>query len=83
MDSQSIAIILALWSLLITIFMSGLSWLVNRIFKMIDDLRKEDEVIKSEINNKYVRRDDYLNFQNQIIDFLRRIEDKIDRKQDK
>jgi hypothetical protein len=83
MDSESITIILCLWSLLITVFMSGLSWLVNRIFKMIDDLRKEDEIIKNEINNKYVRRDDYMNFQNQIIDFLRRIEDKIDKKQDK
>ena len=87
---EPMAIIMGLWSLLLTIFMGGLSWMINRVFKLLDDLRKEDDLIKADIaksnentSKRYVRRDDHLNFQNQILDFLRRIEDKIDKKADK
>lgn len=82
-DNNLLTLLFGIWSILMTIIMAGIGWLVNRIFKMLDDLRAEDALIRGDITNNYVRRDDYMRFQTQIIEFLRRIEDKLDKKQDK
>jgi len=70
------ALLLGLWSSLLTLFGLGISWLINRIFKMLDDLREEDELIRRDMSNTYVRRDDHMSFQKQILKSLERIEDK-------
>jgi hypothetical protein len=68
-------IILSLASALLTVYSIGIGWIVNRGFKLIDDLREEDKLIKDQMTNGYVRRDDYLVFQREMLQTMRRIED--------
>ena len=75
--------ILAAWSTLLTLFGFALSWMINRIFKLLDDLRREDELIRRDLTSAYVRRDDFMDFKKDIISVLERIEKKIDGKVDK
>ncbi len=83
MQIEMSALIFGLWSTMLTLFGLGISWLINRIFKMLDDLREEDDLIRRDMSNTYVRRDDYMTFQKQILKSLERIEDKLDGKADK
>ena len=83
MDMQVDSLTLALWSALITLFNAGLVWLGNRIFKILDDIQKEHTKLKDDISRNYVRRDDYKEFQRQILASLDRIETKMDGKADK
>ena len=83
MQIDGVVLIMGLWSLLITLFIGGLSWMTNRIFKLLDDLQREDALIKAEVSRTYVRREDYREFQKQILETMCRIEEKLDTKQDK
>lgn len=76
-------ILLTLWSGLLTIFGAGMGWLVNRIFKLIDDLRKEDNLIREHTSSTYIRRDDFKDVVRDLTDTLHRIETKLDQKVDK
>jgi len=72
-----LTVIFALWSALLTVFLVGLSWLINRMFKMLDDLKLEDAKLNRMVTKEYTRRDDYLESQRQIIKYLQRIEDRM------
>lgn len=76
-------LMLVIWSAMLSFFGAGLAWLINRIHKMLDDLRIEDTNIRTEIHKNYVRRDDYLQLSQEIREQLNRIEDKLDKKQDR
>lgn len=76
-------IVLTLWSAALTLFSAGIGWLVNRIFKMLDDLRAEDSLIRRDLNEHYYRRDDFQDFRSEFFDWARRIESKLDQKMDK
>lgn len=90
MKIESVELLILGWSTLMTIANIGLGWLINRIFKMLDDLRAEDEMIKRDLAYRttahaeiYARRDDVRNFKDEVLVYLRRIEDKLDGKADK
>jgi hypothetical protein len=75
--------LLTLWSGVLTFFGSAMAWLINRMFKMMDDQIKRHDQLRDHMNNSYVRRDDYIFNQNQILETLNRIETKLDGKADK
>lgn len=77
------SLLLGLWSLLLTLFGAGLGWMVNRVFKMLDDLRAEDDLIKREMNTKHARRDDFHEFRKELLTWMRSIDSKLDNKEDK
>lgn len=73
------------WSTLLTIIgilfmfiLKGLKDDISGLWKSHDEIKKKCEEIVQHTNNMYVRRDDYLRFQDQIMDSVQRIEDKID-----
>lgn len=66
--------VLASWSMLLTIIVAAGSWIVNRAFQQIDENRREVAVVKE----NSVRRDDFRNVIDRIIDGQTRLENKID-----
>ena len=87
---QLTPVVFAAWSGFLTLGGAILGWLVNRMFKMMDDLRQEDATLHERItrlheetSDKYVRRDDFRDFAKQVLDAMGRIETKLDNKADK
>lgn len=76
-------LMLIIWSAMLTFFGAGLGWLINRIHKMLDDLRQEDTNIRNDMHNTCVRRDDYLRSNEQILTDLKYIRETLDKKQDR
>lgn len=83
-------VILFTWSTLLTIagVLLGiiLSMIRSEIKSLWESHKKLDEKHTENMqhyNNYYVRRDDYMEFQRQVMDLLKRIDDKLDRKVDK
>jgi len=83
MTVDSTDIIILLWSSLLTATSIGIGWVINRIFKQQDSLHKADEQIRKDLSTNYARRDDVKDFKDEVLEYLRRIEDKMDKKADK
>lgn len=75
--------VLFIWSAILTISGASISWLINRIYKTLDEHDKKYEKLKDHMNNAYVRRDDYIAANTRIFEKLDQIYDKLDKKADK
>jgi hypothetical protein len=67
-----------------------LGWLLREVWSAVDSLRKDHQAsqkdhqaVQTYIADKYARKDDVHSMAENIMTFLRRIEDKLDGKQDK
>lgn len=62
---------------------SVLGWFGKVMFGAINGLKNDVKDLTKELTDKYVRKDDFSEFRKELLDFMRRIEDKLDKKQDK
>jgi hypothetical protein len=60
-----------------------LGWLSRELWGMVKELKNDLVELRSQINEHYVRRDDFKEVKDMLMDILRRIESKLDGKVDK
>ena len=60
-----------------------LGWLLREVWGAVDKLRTDMQLLQTSIADKYARKDDVASMAENIMTFLRRIEDKLDGKVDK
>lgn len=60
-----------------------LGWFARELWAAVNKLKEDLQSLALEMNEKYHRKDEFAAFRNELLDFMRRIEDKLDRKQDK
>jgi hypothetical protein len=60
-----------------------LGWLLREVWGAVGQLRTDMQLLQSSIADKYARKDDVHVMAENIMTFLRRIEDKLDGKVDK
>lgn len=72
-----------IWSGLLSFVVAVIMFLINRIFSLVDKVQKELTIIQKDVVSHYTRRDDFIRFEQQVLELLRRIEDKLDGKVDK
>jgi hypothetical protein len=65
------------------LFCTVLGWVVREVWGAVDKLRGDMQLLQSSIADKYARKDDVQVMAENIMTFLRRIEDKLDGKADK
>ncbi len=71
----------ALWG--VSVACTVLGWFARELWSAVNKLKQDLQSLALEINEKYVRKDDFASFRIELLDFMRRIEDKLDRKVDK
>jgi hypothetical protein len=60
-----------------------LGWLLREVWGAVGQLRTDMQLLQTSIADKYARKDDVASMAENIMTFLRRIEDKLDGKVDK
>jgi hypothetical protein len=60
-----------------------LGWFARELWSAVKNLKEDLIKLKTELSDNYVRKDDFKDFKRDLFDILRRIEDKLDTKQDK
>jgi hypothetical protein len=60
-----------------------LGWLLREVWGAVGQLRTDMQLLQTYIADKYARKDDVASMAENIMTFLRRIEDKLDGKVDK
>lgn len=68
-----------LWSGLLSFCIAIMMFQLNRLYNLIDNIQQEVK----DIHRDYTRRDDFIRFMEHIDASLKRIEEKLDSKQDK
>ena len=71
----------ALWG--VSVACTVLGWFARELWSAVNKLKQDLQSLALEINEKYIRKDDFASFRIELLDFMRRIEDKLDRKVDK
>lgn len=74
--------LLSLVTGLLTIYSIGIGWIVNRVFKLLDDLKEEDKQLRHHVESHFVKHEEIDNLRAEMKDGHNRIEDKIDRVRD-
>jgi hypothetical protein len=64
-----------LWNILLTVLLSAVGWAFNRMFHEVKRL----QILLNKTREEYLPRDDAQSQTNQILEHLRRLEDKLDR----
>ena len=64
-----------LWNILLTVLISAFGWAFSKIFSEVKRL----QILLNKTREEYLPRDDAQSQTNQILEHLRRLEDKIDR----
>ena len=62
---------------------SVFGWFARTLWEAIQGLKDDLYKLKEEIAKDYIRKDEFSDFKNELFTMLHRIEDKIERKQDK
>lgn len=60
-----------------------MGWFLRELWGMVKELKNDLSTLKEQINKDYVRRDDFKEVRDAIINALTRIETKLDNKVDK
>ena len=68
---------------LMGMFGAVMGWLLREVWDAVGKLRNDIQVLQTSIADKYARKDDVAAMAENIMTFLRRIEDKLDGKVDK
>lgn len=72
-------LVMALWSALLSVVISLMGWIMNNFYRELVQLRAENRYIRENHALKSDLKDTF----NLVLDALRRLEDKLDRKADK
>lgn len=67
----------------LSIGFSVLGWFGRELWSAVNTLKKDLKELTKEINEKYVRKDDFRDFKTELMNVLNRIEQKLDNKADK
>jgi len=62
---------------------SVLGWFGRELWSAVSALKSDLKELTKEINEKYVRKDDFRDFKTELMNVLNRIEQKLDNKADK
>lgn len=62
---------------------SVFGWFARTLWEAVQNLKEDLYNLKTEIAKDYIRKDDFSDFKTELFSMLHRIEDKIERKQDK
>lgn len=62
---------------------SVLGWFGRELWSAVSTLKRDLKELTKEINEKYVRKDDFRDFKTELMNVLNRIEQKLDNKADK
>mgnify|MGYP000119559119 CR=1 FL=1 len=60
-----------------------LGWFARELWDAIKELKADLAKLREELPKEYTRKEDFQDFRKEIIEYLQRIEDKIDTKVDK
>lgn len=63
--------------------LSLLGWIARTLWSAVQELKNDLAKLREEIPKNYVPKDDLRDFKDEVLGYLRRIEDKIDKKADK
>jgi len=64
-----------LWNILLTVLLSAVGWAFSKMFNEVKRL----QILLNKTREEYLPRDDAQSQTNQILEHLRRLEDKLDR----
>ncbi len=64
-----------LWNILLTVLCTAFGWAFNKMFLEVKRL----QILLNKTREDYLPRNDFKTELNQILDYLRRLEDKLDR----
>lgn len=74
---------LELFNYALTIGVGVLGWFARELWTAVKNLKEDLVTLKEEVWLHYLRRDDFRDFRNEILNVLQRIENKLDTKVDK
>lgn len=60
-----------------------LGWFGRELWSAVNKLKEDLKELTKDINDKYVRKDDFKDFKAELLAFMRRVEDKLDNKLDR
>lgn len=72
---------IVMWGL--SVACAVLGWFARELWSAVNKLKEDLQSLALEMNEKYHRKDEFATFRLELLEFMRRIEDKLDRKVDK
>lgn len=60
-----------------------MGWFARELWDSVKQLKESLDVLRNDVSQFYVRKDDFKEFRSEILGVLQRIENKLDTKQDK
>jgi len=73
----------ALINIVLSVLMSIVGWLARELWTAVQNLKEDLYRLREEIAKDYIPKDDFAAFKNELFTALRRIEDKLESKEDK
>ena len=77
MDTQNLI------NLVLGIVMSVTGWLARELWAAVQALKEDMHKLREEIAKDYMPKNEFISFKGELFTMLRRIEDKLERKEDK
>lgn len=77
MDTQNLI------NLVLGIVMSVTGWLARELWAAVQALKEDLHKLREEIAKDYMPKNEFISFKGELFTMLRRIEDKLERKEDK
>jgi hypothetical protein len=73
----------ALINIVLSVLMSIVGWLARELWTAVQNLKEDLYKLREEIAKEYIPKDDFASFKSELFTALRRIEDKLESKEDK
>lgn len=73
----------ALINMVLSILMTIVGWLARELWTAVQNLKEDLYKLREEIAKDYIPKEDFASFKNELFTALRRIEDKLENKEDK
>ena len=68
---------------LLAVVCGGLGWFLRQLWDAVNDLKNQIHSLEADIRTNFSRRDDVREMFNNVLEAVRRVEDKIDTKADR
>lgn len=72
-----------IYNILIPAVLVMCGWFLRELWTAVQELKEDLSDLKDTLPNTYLRRDDFIDRWNEVMQLLHRIEDKLDRKADR
>jgi hypothetical protein len=73
----------ALINIVLSVLMSIVGWLARELWTAVQNLKEDLYRLREEIAKDYIPKEDFASFKSELFTALRRIEDKLENKEDK